>query len=315
MISVIIPLYNKENYIKRAINSVLNQTYQNFEIIIVNDGSTDRSLEKVKEIKDSRIKIINQKNQGVSAARNRGIKEAKFNYIAFLDADDEWERDYLKTIVYLIKKYPECKVFATNYKMVDSKGNIKYPRINGLSKDFEEGIIDCEKYFEIASKSDPILWTSAICVEKKAINEIGGFPLGVRGGEDLITWAKLMVKNKLAFKYKKYLAIFYRNTNIKNNNSSKNYRIVSYDEDIVVKELIKLYKEYQLEELKLYIAYWFKIKLNIFLRAKEYELAKKEFNYFKEYAKKDHKYFFYLFLIYSPTFIKRSIIKRLWGEL
>ncbi|WP_175403734.1 glycosyltransferase family 2 protein [Caminibacter mediatlanticus] len=315
MFSVIIPLYNKEEYIKRAINSVLNQTFQQFEIIIVNDGSTDRSVEKVKEIKDSRVRLINQENQGVSAARNRGIKEAKYDFIAFLDADDEWEKDYLKTIVTLIKKYPECKVFATNYKIVESNGNIRYPRINGLPKNFKEGVISSETYFEVASKSDPILCSSTVCVVKNAINKIGGFPVGVKGGEDLITWAKLMTKNKLAFNYKKHLAIFYRNTNIKNDNNSKNYRIVSYDKDIVAKELMKLYKEYQLEGLKQYIAYWFKIKINIFLRAKEYELAKKEFIFFKKYSKKNFKFFFYLFLLNSPVFIKKLIIKNLWGEL
>ena len=92
MISVVIPLYNKEKYIKRAIESVLNQTFQKFEIIVVNDGSTDKSAEIVQNIKDPRIRLINQKNAGVSAARNRGIQEAKYEYIAFLDADDFWEK-------------------------------------------------------------------------------------------------------------------------------------------------------------------------------------------------------------------------------
>mgnify|MGYP000079277661 CR=1 FL=1 len=82
-ISVVIPLYNKEKYVKRAINSVLNQTYQEFEIIVINDGSSDNSEAKVKEINDNRIKLITQENAGVSAARNRGIKEAKYELIAF----------------------------------------------------------------------------------------------------------------------------------------------------------------------------------------------------------------------------------------
>jgi len=91
MFSVVIPLYNKERSVKNTIESVLNQTFQDFEVIVVNDGSTDNSLEVVKSFNDERIRIINQKNSGVSSARNRGIKEAKYEWIAFLDADDLWE--------------------------------------------------------------------------------------------------------------------------------------------------------------------------------------------------------------------------------
>ncbi|MQN34111.1 glycosyltransferase family 2 protein [Prevotella copri] len=77
MISVVIPLYNKEKQIAKTLQTVLNQTYQNFEIVIVNDGSTDGSVEEVLRISDSRIRLVNQENGGVSAARNRGIDEAK----------------------------------------------------------------------------------------------------------------------------------------------------------------------------------------------------------------------------------------------
>lgn len=109
MISVVIPLYNKEKQIAKTLQTVLDQTCQDFEIVIVNDGSTDGSVGEIKKITDSRIRLINQKNGGVSAARNRGIEEAKGEHIAFLDADDMWNRDYLKTINYLIKNIPIVK--------------------------------------------------------------------------------------------------------------------------------------------------------------------------------------------------------------
>ena len=86
MISVVIPLYNKEKQIKRTLQSVLTQTFQDFEIVIVNDGSTDNSTIEVEKIKDSRIRLIHQENAGVSAARNKGIEEAKYELIALLDA-------------------------------------------------------------------------------------------------------------------------------------------------------------------------------------------------------------------------------------
>ena len=88
--SVIIPLYNKEAYIEQTLGSVLAQTYPFFEVIIVDDGSSDASLQIVNRITDSRIRVISQVNSGVATARNRGVKEAKENYVAFMDADDFW---------------------------------------------------------------------------------------------------------------------------------------------------------------------------------------------------------------------------------
>ena len=116
MISVIIPLYNKEKQIARTLQTVLEQTFQAFEIVIVDDGSTDGSVQEIEQIKDSRIRLIHQQNGGVSAARNRGITEARYDLVAFLDADDEWKPTYLETQYQLYQKYPECSVYACNYK-------------------------------------------------------------------------------------------------------------------------------------------------------------------------------------------------------
>ena len=109
MFSVIIPLYNKELSISNTIQSVLDQTFQNFEIVIVNDGSTDNSVKEVEKFDDKRIRLIHQENQGVSAARNRGIEEAKYEWIAFLDADDLWMENHLEEMTKLIHDYNDCK--------------------------------------------------------------------------------------------------------------------------------------------------------------------------------------------------------------
>lgn len=112
--SVVIPLYNKEQTILKTVASVLTQTYQNFEIIVVNDGSTDNGVSLLgNTFQDDRIRIINQENQGVSAARNNGIRNAKYDYIALLDGDDEWLPGYLAKVKVAIEKFPDAGMYGS----------------------------------------------------------------------------------------------------------------------------------------------------------------------------------------------------------
>ena len=167
MISVVIPLYNKEQSIASTLQTVQNQTYQDFEIVIVDDGSTDHSVEEVTKVLNPRIRLIHQENAGVSAARNRGIEEAKGEYIAFLDADDEWKPDYLKTQYELTQKYPECSVFACNYEFKDTQGKVTPTIIRKLPFKGKNGILS--NYFEVASCSHPPICSISIMVKKNAI--------------------------------------------------------------------------------------------------------------------------------------------------
>lgn len=261
MISVVIPLYNKEKQIANTLNTVLNQTFQKFEIIIVNDGSTDKSIEEVNKIKDSRIRIINQKNAGVSAARNRGIEEAKYDLIAFLDADDEWKPEYLETQYNLYNKYPECSVFATNYEFKDVNGKVTNTIIRKLPFDGNDGILN--NYFEVASCSHPPICSITIAVKKNAIKAIGGFPVGIKSGEDLLTWAKLAVKNKIAYS-KRIMASFIST----NSDTDKPKAEQRYDDrDPVLKGLLNIYLIYgnKIAGLKDYIKRWYKIQCVILL--------------------------------------------------
>lgn len=123
LISIIIPVYNSEQYIENCIKSVLEQTYKNLEIIIINDGSVDSSLQKCQSFKDSRIKIVNKKNEGLSVARNEGIKLAKGKYINFIDSDDIVEKDYIEYLYKLIKKY-EVKMSICSYKVIKENGKV-----------------------------------------------------------------------------------------------------------------------------------------------------------------------------------------------
>jgi glycosyltransferase involved in cell wall biosynthesis len=122
-ISVIIPLYNKEKSIKKTIKSVLDQTYTNFEIVVVDDGSTDNSVEILTAIGDDRIIIIHKENEGVSSARNYGIKCAKGEYIFFLDADDLIFPACMQEYINLTELYKEEVVFVSNFKIVAPNGD------------------------------------------------------------------------------------------------------------------------------------------------------------------------------------------------
>lgn len=259
MISVVIPLYNKRLQVVNTLHTVLVQTWQDFEIVVVDDGSTDGSIDVVKGIKDSRIRIFRQANAGVSAARNRGIEEARGDLIAFLDADDEWKADYLSTQMSLVEKYPQCDVFVTNYEFRDSQGTVTPTTIRRLPFFESSGVLT--NYFEIASCSNPPLWTSAVFVRKSAILSIGGFPVGVKSGEDLLTWARLATNFRITY-CKKSLAIFC----IEGYNITEKPKRLPAEDDIVGRELRLLLKNNRPKHIKAYISHWHKMRSSVYMR-------------------------------------------------
>ena len=250
MISIVIPLYNKKELIVKTVQSILNQTYHNFEIIIVDDGSTDGSADEVKTIKDSRIRLISQKNSGVASARNRGIKESQGDFVAFIDADDLWSPDYLYTLISLTQNYPNCNVFASNYKFRNIEGAITYPKLKSIPFTGEHGILN--NYFEVSSVSDPPLWTSAVMIRKSAIESVNGFPIGIKSGEDLLTWARLACRYHIAYNLKT-LAIYCQGYSNPRPPESKDY---------VGEQLERLFKDYPATQgIKRYIAFWYKMRM------------------------------------------------------
>lgn len=254
MISVVIPLYNKEKQIINTLQSVFRQTYQDFEIVVINDGSTDNSVAEVERIQDPRIRLINQQNAGVSVARNRGIQESKGEYIALLDGDDEWMPDYLKTQIELAQKYPECDVYAVNYCFRDMIGQTIPTKINQLPFIGADGIL--ANYFEVASCSHPPICSISIMVQKGVFESVGGFPIGIKSGEDLLTWARLACKYKIAYSTKP-LAFFVESAS--DSNESKAIQR-SGGEQYVLDELLKLYSTHpDIVGLKDYVIRWYKI--------------------------------------------------------
>ena len=209
--SIVIPLYNKIDTISNAIKSVLAQSFTDFELLVIDDGSTDNSSEKVNEFTDDRIKLFRKENGGVSDARNYGIEVAKSNWIALLDADDSWEPNFLKEMDLLIKKFPLSGLFGSAYK------KIKKDKTTIYGHRLPEGII--ENFFKM-KLSQPVPWTSAIVLNKKAIQEVGGFPVGMIGGEDEFTWAKMAINYPVAFT-PKVLATYNRNIETSASRSDK----------------------------------------------------------------------------------------------
>ena len=260
MISVVIPLYNKEKQIANTLHSVLPQTFQNFEIVVVDDGSTDNSVQEVEKVNDIRIRIVHQKNAGVSAARNKGIEEAKYDLIAFLDADDKWKAEYLETQYYLFQKYSQCSVYACGYEFSDSNGNVSGTIIRKLPFQEEDGVLT--NYFEVASCSHPPIWTSAVMVKKDAIQAVGGFPVGIKSGEDLLTWARLAVLYKIAYS-KHSLAVFIFDPLIFTQDQKERR---PEQKDKVAIELKKIYLCHKnIKGLKSYISLWHKMRTHIFI--------------------------------------------------
>ena len=188
--SVVIPLYNKEEFIKNTIRSVLQQSYPNFEIIIVNDGCTDNSVAVVEKMKSDYITIIHQKNKGLSSARNTGIKHANYNYIAFLDADDLWHEDYLHTITKLIALDATTKVFTTQSAILRPKQNA-----NLSATPFDvKSVLPISNYFKFKKN---IFSNSSIVIEKSVFESIGYYNDTVNYGEEEDFFIRCFSKYKL----------------------------------------------------------------------------------------------------------------------
>lgn len=302
-ISIVIPLYNKQDTILSTIDSVLRQTHQDFEIVVVDDGSSDNSLKLIKGIEDARIRVVTQSNAGVSAARNRGIKESQGEFIAFLDADDEWDTNYLETQVNLLKDYPGCNVAATNYRFKDDLGRISLTILNKIPFEGERGVLS--NYFEVCSCSHVPVWTSAVIVKKQCLEEIGGFPLGIKSGEDLLTWARLAVGNNIA-----YTVVPHATYNLGEQMDYSRLPVRRQDSgDPVGKELKRLYEAHkEIPGLRMYLSHWHKMRASVAIRFGEKRETLKECASALKYNPKNYKVLPFMILAFMPSVIRNRII-------
>ncbi|MBV1908263.1 MAG: glycosyltransferase [Kangiellaceae bacterium] len=191
--SFIIPLYNKQASVAKTINSILQQSVRDFEIIVVDDGSTDESHKVAEQFVGEKLRLLRQENAGVSVARNTGTAHAKFGHLVFIDADDLIAKDFLLHIQSLINRYPQAGAFGTKYQY--SRGNKNTPCKIFSVKDEAVLIND---YFYVASRGDLPIVASGICIPKNVLEVVGGFPVGQKQGEDQDLWSRIGLNYSIA---------------------------------------------------------------------------------------------------------------------
>lgn len=195
MLSVLIPLYNKRDSIKTTIESVLHQTFTDFEVIVVDDGSTDGSGEIVKSINDNRIYYVRKENGGVSSARNYGLKLVKSELVALLDGDDLWDSEYLEQMMALIGETPDAVLWGSGYRIQQTEEREAKVQVFSLPSNYR-GYVN--NYFDVACHNT-LFTSSSVVLRKSVILKNGGYDESLIRGEDVDLWFRLALNGRVAF--------------------------------------------------------------------------------------------------------------------
>ena len=206
-VSVVIPLYNKAGFVERCVASICSQTFADFEVVVVDDGSTDSSVEDFRRACDGdvRFHLLRQPNGGVSKARNTGIEHARGDVIAFLDADDEWCPGYLEAIVALARRHPDAPLLGTAYQIVQGGTDVHLRQglFGGVSP------VDVRGFFLAWSRLGGCpLFIGATAARRADLLAIGGFEVGMNLGEELLSFIRLAERGPIAI-HDEPLAIYH----------------------------------------------------------------------------------------------------------
>lgn len=203
LISIVVPVYNAEEFLDDTISSVLNQTYKNWELLLVNDCSPDNSKKVYEKFKDDkRIKWFDLKrNSGTAEARNKGIKESSGNYICFLDSDDFWDKDKLSKQVSFMKNN-DCAFSFTGYEFAEEDGTLSGKKVHVPSKINYKGAL-----------KNTIIWTSTVMLDMKKLKKSDIYMPNVRRGQDTATWWKILKRIDYAYGLDEVLSYYRRNRN------------------------------------------------------------------------------------------------------
>lgn len=284
MFSIIIPYYNKAKYIQRCLTSVLNQTFQDFEILLIDDGSTDGGLLFITDNYSSKITVLHQENKGVSAARNKGIENAKHPFIAFLDADDCWHHQFLQKLKEVIENENDVKIIGTHYSrdkefLSTDADNLNYFKFENY---FKSAINNT--YF---TSSSTIITTDFFAKNK-------GFNTDLKKGEDIDLWVRTVHSGGNAFYIKNTLAYYSdedenQATNSKGNIENTLVGIINTN----YKDALKLSLN---KDFNRFISLYVYFNLYPYYYDSQYHLQA------KEVLKKNEFHFFLLSLVYKLPF-------------
>ena len=288
----------------KAVGSVLSQTWTDFELVIMDDGSSDNSFEVASKVIEGRenCQIFRQQNAGVSMARNNAAALSHGDFLCFLDADDWWDPTFLDEMKGLVLEFPEAGIYGTNYTIVSENRHKTRVAPIGITPVFEKGYIDyCQVYAKTLAMP---LWTGAVCIPRVVFDEMQGFPCGIKLGEDFLLWIKIALKYKVCFLNK---PLSYYNQDVEQINRgvvSKGYAPDTFmtfhfdqfrDEEKENRDLKVL-----LDKLRVYSLLRFRLTNSCKKRVRQ-EIAKVEF------SNVDVKYWFYYKMPYPFVWISQKI--------
>lgn len=198
-ISVVMPLYNKAEHVCESIASALAQSFKRFDLIIVDDGSTDSSVANVEAMSSPGVRLIRQSNRGVSSARNRGIKEAAADWVAFLDADDVWCKDHLAQLWQTHEAFPEAGLIANDYATAAATVPMDTAKVSRRVT---------SRFIDEAARGHAWVFTSAAMIRKSVALGVGCFAEGESRGEDIDLWVRAALEQPVALS--SYVGTIYR---------------------------------------------------------------------------------------------------------
>ncbi len=302
--SVIIPLYNKPPYVAKAIDSVLAQTYTDYELVIMDDGSTDDSFEvALKSIEGHpNCHIYRQKNGGVSMARNNAVALSRGEYLCFLDADDWWNPQFLEEISNLIADFPDAGIYGTGYTIVNETKHKTCIAPIGVAQEFTKGYIN---YCQVYAKTLAMPLTSiSVAIPRSVFDEMNGFPIGIKLGEDFLLWIQIALKHKVVF-LNQPLAYYNQDVDA----TSKGVKRKGYEPDSFMTFHFNQFEEAEknnldlkilLDRLRVYSLLRFRLE-NIYTQRVEQEIAKVDF------SNVDRKYKFYYKAPYAIVWLNDKL--------
>lgn len=306
LVSIIMPAYNAESFIGDAIISVINQTYSNWELIIVDDGSTDKTAEKMKSWleKESRIQYFYQDNGKQGKARNLGISKAKGYYLAFLDADDFWMPEKLKIQIKEIQENNVDLVFSDSYRFVNQEVCDVSKRMN-VKTAFFSGKKALQLFLE--ANRIPIL---TVLVKKEKVEAVGCFSesMDIQNAEDYHLWLKLLISNATFYSSDVVLAKY----RLHNNSVTAQDSCATTKPLEVLFDLLQLYPGYKKEIVEgLQLKFKNFYKTNLFTKAELAVWIKKNINYL---SKSKLNYVYLVLNLLLPTKVTKRLLMYLLNE-